>query len=118
MTLLAEPTATAIPSAVASRYADTYQRLIDQQTMIDALRMDLANNRGDDVDQAAASLLLEEQVTLAHSLQDQLDELDTAAHSVGYGVCERCHKPIPAERLEIFPATTMCVSCKSAASRR
>jgi hypothetical protein len=29
----------------------------------------------------------------------------------GYGICESCGQPIPAERLEIVPETTLCVSC-------
>jgi DnaK suppressor protein len=115
MTLIAEPTTSTIPAAVAARYADTYQRLLQQQATIEQLRGDLATGRGDDADHAAATVLLDEQVTLAAVLRTQLDELEAAAgrHSA-YGICETCHRPIPAERLEIFPATTMCVTCKSA----
>jgi DnaK suppressor protein len=29
----------------------------------------------------------------------------------GYGICERCGKPIPAARLEIRPDARTCVSC-------
>lgn len=28
--------------------------------------------------------------------------------------CKRCSTPIPAERLEVFPETTLCVNCQSA----
>jgi DnaK suppressor protein len=31
-----------------------------------------------------------------------------------YGLCETCGHTIPAERLEIFPETTLCVPCKTA----
>lgn len=30
--------------------------------------------------------------------------------------CERCKKPIPPERLEIFPETTRCAQCQDSAS--
>lgn len=118
MTLIAEPAGTTMPAAVAARYRDTYQRLADQQATIERLRIDLAGGPGDDADHAVASQLLAEQVTLAVGLQSQLDDLETAAgrHS-DYGICEGCHEPIPAERLEVFPATTMCVACKAAAAR-
>jgi DnaK suppressor protein len=28
-----------------------------------------------------------------------------------YGICSRCNKPIPFERLKAIPATTRCLSC-------
>jgi RNA polymerase-binding transcription factor DksA len=31
--------------------------------------------------------------------------------------CERCHAPIPAERLELFPQTTLCVRCQQGAEQ-
>jgi DnaK suppressor protein len=35
-----------------------------------------------------------------------------------YGHCEGCAEPIPVERLEIYPAATTCVTCKSSRERR
>lgn len=35
-----------------------------------------------------------------------------------YGLCEGCGRPIPAERLEIFPSATSCVSCQETRERR
>nr|BCX00682.1 MAG: RNA polymerase-binding protein DksA [Bacteroidota bacterium] len=29
-----------------------------------------------------------------------------------YGVCRQCGRPIPKERLEIVPHTTICIECK------
>lgn len=31
-----------------------------------------------------------------------------------YGICEECGRPIPEERLEAMPMTTLCVDCKAA----
>ncbi|HEY2794317.1 MAG TPA: TraR/DksA C4-type zinc finger protein [Micromonosporaceae bacterium] len=118
MTLIAEPVRTAIPAAIASRSRDLHRRLADQRATIERLREDAAGAGGDDADHATASLLLDEQLTVAMVLQTQLDDLDDAATRTGYGICESCGEPIPTERLEIFPATTMCVACKSAAVRR
>jgi len=51
-------------------------------------------------------------------MRHQVDELARAAErdrDGSYGICADCGQPIPAERLEIFPATTQCVACKSTA---
>lgn len=32
----------------------------------------------------------------------------------GYGICERCGKPIEAKRLEVLPTATLCVTCERA----
>jgi DnaK suppressor protein len=33
-----------------------------------------------------------------------------------YGLCERCHQPIAAERLEAIPWARLCITCKQKAS--
>jgi DnaK suppressor protein len=40
-------------------------------------------------------------------LNDVLGRID----SPGYGVCTKCNRPIPFERLKAVPAATRCVSC-------
>jgi RNA polymerase-binding transcription factor DksA len=35
-----------------------------------------------------------------------------------YGVCLRCGRSIPRERLEAIPYATLCIACKSADERR
>ena len=42
-------------------------------------------------------------------LTDALDRLATG----GYGICESCGEPIPAERLAARPAARTCVACAS-----
>jgi RNA polymerase-binding transcription factor DksA len=34
-----------------------------------------------------------------------------------YGVCVRCGRAIPAERLEVVPSAALCMGCQSAAER-
>jgi RNA polymerase-binding transcription factor DksA len=46
--------------------------------------------------------------------RERVAELDLALERLRqgtYGVCERCGRPIPVERLEIRPAARTCVSC-------
>jgi DnaK suppressor protein len=40
-------------------------------------------------------------------LNDVLRRVDTP----GYGICIRCKKPIPYERLKAIPSATRCISC-------
>jgi DnaK suppressor protein len=68
-----------------------------------------------DAGQAAAerSSLL----TLVRKLRTQLAEVEGALHRIEvgtYGRCEKCHQPIPEERLEALPAVRLCMSCKRA----
>ena len=47
-------------------------------------------------------------------LEDKLRAVDHAISLASrgmYGVCEACGNPIPEERLEIVPETTLCVAC-------
>ncbi|MFD7885719.1 TraR/DksA family transcriptional regulator [Streptomyces bauhiniae] len=56
-----------------------------------------------------ASLLTQARLHLDH-----LDEALTRLREGRYGICERCGTEIPAERLEIRPASTRCVGCAAA----
>ncbi len=55
---------------------------------------------------------------MARSLSASITDIDRALEKLDegtYGVCARCGEQIPAARLEALPATTLCVSCASAA---
>jgi len=41
-------------------------------------------------------------------LRDVLLKVDTPA----YGICIKCNKPIPFERLKAIPSTSRCLSCR------
>jgi predicted RNA-binding Zn-ribbon protein involved in translation (DUF1610 family) len=43
------------------------------------------------------------------------DEFDDAEWGQPARNCEACRQPIPAERLELFPHTTLCVACQRGA---
>ena len=53
-------------------------------------------------------------LSLIQSLEEKLHNIEhaiTVASNGSYGICENCGNPIPPERLEILPETTLCVSC-------
>jgi DnaK suppressor protein len=57
---------------------------------------------------------------LAAQLQDSLSDVVAALKKLDegtYGICERCHKPISAARLEAKPASAYCIDCASALRR-
>src|SRR5262245_51913998 len=121
MSLTIEPlTSTLDPSApagLARRFEETYAQWLILRDAVDALRGELDAGPGDEADRAGVRAQFDEQVALAEAMRHQVDELARAAErerSGGYGICAGCGQPIPAERLEIFPATTLCVACKSA----
>ena len=55
-----------------------------------------------------------------HVLQEKIERIALAQRRVRagtYGLCTHCGQPIAAERLEVVPDTTLCVSCKDQAVR-
>jgi RNA polymerase-binding transcription factor DksA len=57
-------------------------------------------------------------VVLRQHVENRIEELEAAidrAEKGLYGVCEECGEPIPPERLEALPFTTLCVDCASKA---
>jgi DnaK suppressor protein len=75
-------------------------------------------------DQADSGSKVAERVTAQTLLRTILDRRTQYEHALArlaagaYGDCETCHKPIPVERLEIFPSATSCVRCKQTRERR
>ena len=48
---------------------------------------------------------------------EQIDRALLRLDQRTYGYCEDCDAPIPAERLEVRPEATCCVSCQAARDR-
>ena len=57
------------------------------------------------------------QFGLSLSDSDPMDELDWGNEKKPSKKCEGCRQPIPAERLEIFPDTVLCMECQSGIER-
>lgn len=84
---------------------------------LENLRADLrAELDPEDVDDAASDLIERDKIqALILAMERRLNDIEHAieqAQGGGYGICERCGKPIDPERLEIFPEATLCVDCK------
>jgi DnaK suppressor protein len=59
-------------------------------------------------------------MTLIDQVRERLADLDDAFDRLrdgSYGVCERCGRPIGAERLTARPAARTCFACAAAAAR-
>jgi RNA polymerase-binding transcription factor DksA len=74
------------------------------------------SNADDEHDPEGATIAFERsQVgTLVEDARHQLDEVDAALARLGdggYGVCERCGRPIAEARLEARPTARTCVAC-------
>jgi DnaK suppressor protein len=58
----------------------------------------------------------QDNISVQHGLQAELDQIDLALQKIEqgtYGICSNCNQVIPKDRLMIFPAATTCVSCTS-----
>jgi len=67
---------------------------------------------------AASDQLGEVTVALRTAAEAALTDIDAALTRLrdgSYGRCLRCRRPILPERLEILPATAMCMPCQQAA---
>jgi DnaK suppressor protein len=57
----------------------------------------------------------EKNVALLSQLEGRLARVQAAIRSIDkgrYGICERCGKDIPTERLEVRPDATLCLGCQ------
>ena len=72
------------------------------------------------VDAGSQTFEVQKDFALERNARTLLDGVETALAKLEkgtYGLCERCGKPIPEERLEAIPQATLCVPCKSEVER-
>ncbi|MEU4401910.1 TraR/DksA family transcriptional regulator [Micromonospora orduensis] len=104
--------------------ADLLRRRDETATQATALEDDLrslfeasrSSNADDEHDPEGSTIAFERaQLTaVLDATRRRLAELDVALSRVdagSYGVCERCSRPIPAERLAARPSARTCVAC-------
>lgn len=64
----------------------------------------------------------EKNLSLLATFKERLGEINLALDKISaggrYGICRKCNKPIPAERLAIIPEAQYCVPCKTKLERR
>ncbi len=73
------------------------------------------NYRDHMADQGSATFARELDMTLEEQARQNLEQIDHALGRIAdgsYGICARCGKTIPVERLEAVPETELCLSCK------
>jgi DnaK suppressor protein len=84
--------------------------------------VEIGDAAGDD--QADSGSKTAERDAASSLIRTLLDRRTQAEHAMArledgtYGYCEGCAKPIPVERLTVFPSATSCVSCKQNRERR
>lgn len=67
-------------------------------------------------DAGAATAERTEVLGVVETLKRTLDDVDAALIKVEegtYGICEKCSKPIGADRMEFRPTSRYCIDCKS-----
>ncbi|QMU76726.1 TraR/DksA family transcriptional regulator [Streptacidiphilus sp. PB12-B1b] len=102
--LLAERAGASAQIAVLSR---DYDGIVEANALV-------ANDDEHDPEGSSTAFERAHVAALLARAEEQLGEVDRALErlaSGGYGRCERCGEPIPAERLEARPAARTCVPC-------
>jgi len=54
-------------------------------------------------------------LSVEDNLEKTLEDIELAMKKISqgrYGICEKCGKPIPMERLQAFPTAKFCLDCK------
>lgn len=73
-------------------------------------------NNGGNLEEAADEVVeYEAKLPIEHNLELRLREINLALEKIkngNYGICEKCGKEIPMERLAIYPEARICLSCK------
>jgi DnaK suppressor protein len=84
--------------------------------------VEIGDAAGDDqADSGTKTAERDAALSLIRTLLDRRTQAEHALQRLAegtYGNCEGCAKPIPTERLTIFPSATACVACKQNRERR
>ncbi|GHU62835.1 RNA polymerase-binding transcription factor DksA [Spirochaetia bacterium] len=75
---------------------------------------DLADSASDDIDRKTIEALGSQELKRLKLIDSALTRIQQGK----YGLCVKCSKRIPQERLEAIPYALMCIECKTAEERR
>ena len=97
------------------------RKLLEEQTRIsgelERLREAMKVEVDVDAEEGDPDLIeREKNVALVSQLEARIARVQAALRSIEkgkYGICERCSKDIPTERLEVRPDATLCVTCQA-----
>ncbi|GAB4556912.1 MAG: hypothetical protein Kow0047_00820 [Anaerolineae bacterium] len=88
---------------------------------IQMLRESLLGEVDIDIEEGDPDLIeREKSAALLAALEQKLESIQVALRAIEkglYGICERCGKQIPPERLEVKPDATLCVECQAEVER-
>ncbi len=85
-----------------------------KQLLEDIYPKDLADIAGEDIDRRILEALGSQDINRLQAIDAALSRIENGH----YGLCVRCGKKIPKERLEAIPYAILCVECKSSEERR
>lgn len=105
--------------ALLSMKEDIVRSLISESQDFEALvrdmdPKDLVDVAADDIDRKTLEALNAQEVKRIRLIDSALSRLRNGR----YGLCMRCGKKIPTERLEAIPYALMCIECKSTDERQ
>jgi RNA polymerase-binding protein DksA len=75
---------------------------------------DLADIASDDIDRKMIEALGSQELKRLKLIDSALTRIEQGK----YGLCMKCSKKIPQDRLEAIPYALMCIECKTAEERR
>ena len=75
---------------------------------------DLADIAADDIDRKTLEALGTQELKRLQLIESALARIENKK----YGLCAKCSKKIPRERLEAIPYALLCIDCKSSEERR
>ena len=75
---------------------------------------DLADVASDDIDRKMIEAIGAQELKRLRMIESALARIQQGK----YGVCIKCGKKIPRERLEAIPYAAMCIECKTAEEKR
>ena len=87
----------------------------DFKEIIDAMDpKDFADVASDDIDRKLIEALGSQELKRLRLIDSALTRIKQGK----YGLCMKCSKKIPAERLDAIPYALMCIDCKTAEEKR
>lgn len=75
---------------------------------------DLADIAADDIDRKTLEALGSQELKRLQLIESALARIENRK----YGICAKCSKKIPRERLEAIPYALLCIECKASEERR
>jgi RNA polymerase-binding protein DksA len=81
----------------------------------DNYRSDFPEFGDSEEDNALEVAAYSDQLSIEHTLETKLRDLNKALKSIAdgkYGICQHCGNPIQEQRLLVRPTSTSCVDCK------